>query len=233
MTLACDGRFYPAHKLVLSTCSEYFHKMFERTPCKHPVIVIKDVESKDIEALLSYMYAGIVNVSQNDLAQLIKAAELLEIKGLAVPDEPPVSSKRGSHTRSSSVSPHRKRRKQEGSTSPGGQDATAQPLSSSSPPPKMSSSQSQEQSAFNRQSDRGGQRFREEKKGKSRSCTDDMEEQHTDQEEGQAKNSEESSENQADVGFCKFLWEKMLSKRPCQLIGQNLTKCQQMDVDEI
>lgn len=179
--------------------------MFERTPCKHPVIVIKDVESKDIEALLSYMYAGIVNVSQNDLAQLIKAAELLEIKGLAVPDEPPLTSKRGSHTRSSSVSPHRKRRKQEGSTSPGRHDTTSLPLSSSSsPPPKMCSSQSQEHSASSKQSDRGGgQKFSEEKKGKSRSCADDTEEQQTEQ-EGQVKNSEESSENQGDVSVVHF-----------------------------
>ncbi|KAK4326092.1 hypothetical protein Pmani_003347 [Petrolisthes manimaculis] len=193
VTLACDGRFYPAHKLVLSTCSDYFHKMFERTPCKHPVIVIKDVESKDIEALLSYMYAGIVNVSQNDLAQLIKAAELLEIKGLAVPDEPPLMTKRGSHTRSSSASPHRKRRKQEDRSSPGRHDTTP---SSSSPRPKIAFGQS----ASGRQQDRKGQKHEEEKKGKTKSCEDDTDEQQslTDQGERQIRNSMESSENQAD-----------------------------------
>lgn len=103
VTIACDGKFYPAHKLVLSTCSDYFHKIFERTPCKHPVIVIKDVECKNMEALLNYMYAGVVNVSQNDLAQLIRAAELLEIKGLAVPDEPPSGTKRSVQTYDTSV----------------------------------------------------------------------------------------------------------------------------------
>ncbi|XP_076050781.1 zinc finger protein 131-like isoform X2 [Oratosquilla oratoria] len=86
-TLACDGRFYPVHKLVLSTCSEYFEQMFERTQCKHPVIVLKDVKAHDLDALLNYMYIGEVNVLQNDLAGLIKAAECLRIKGLAVPDE--------------------------------------------------------------------------------------------------------------------------------------------------
>merc|ERR1711915_1034362 len=88
-TLACEGQFYPVHKLVLSTCSEYFENIFERTPCKHPFIVLKDVKCDELEALLSYMYAGVVNVAQNDLARLIKTAELLQIKGLAVPDEPP------------------------------------------------------------------------------------------------------------------------------------------------
>lgn len=56
-----------------------------------------------MEALLNYMYAGVVSVSQSDLAQLIRAAELLEIKGLAVPDEPPSGTKRSVQTRDTSV----------------------------------------------------------------------------------------------------------------------------------
>lgn len=88
-TIACDGHFYPVHKLVLSTCSEYFAGMFERTPCKHPIIVLKDVGHKDVDFLLSYMYGGEVSVAQADLPNLIRAAETLRIKGLAAPDEPP------------------------------------------------------------------------------------------------------------------------------------------------
>jgi len=88
-TLACDGRFYPVHKLVLSTCSDYFEEMFEKTKDKQPVIVLKDIRHEDLEALLNYMYLGEVNVLQNDLSGLIKAAECLRIKGLAVPDEDP------------------------------------------------------------------------------------------------------------------------------------------------
>ncbi|XP_069173679.1 protein tramtrack, beta isoform isoform X6 [Procambarus clarkii] len=108
VTLACDGKFYPVHKLVLSTCSEYFENMFEHTPCKHPVVVLRDVQCDELEALLSYMYAGVVSVAQTDLARLIKVAELLQIKGLAVPDEPPNSSKTAHHQRNSDdrASPH-------------------------------------------------------------------------------------------------------------------------------
>lgn len=89
VTLACDGKFYSAHKLVLSTCSEYFEGMFDRTQCKHPVIVLKDIASDELEALLSYMYDGEVNVLQENLSSLIKAAECLKIKGLAVADHDP------------------------------------------------------------------------------------------------------------------------------------------------
>lgn len=36
-TLACDGKLFPAHKFVLSMCSEYFKEMFTTNPCKHPI----------------------------------------------------------------------------------------------------------------------------------------------------------------------------------------------------
>ncbi|KAK8375506.1 hypothetical protein O3P69_008383 [Scylla paramamosain] len=62
------------------------------------------------------MYAGVVNVSQSDLPQLIKAAEMLEIKGLAVADDPPSDSKRPAQTRDTPVdhsSPNPKRPRQD------------------------------------------------------------------------------------------------------------------------
>lgn len=119
VTLACDGKFYSLHKFVLSTCSEYFEQMFDKTQCKHPVIVLKDINSEDLEALLSYMYVGEVNVVQEKLTSLIKAAECLRIKGLAVPDEDPVDNnkppretpKRHSSTSRPHESPKTKRMK--------------------------------------------------------------------------------------------------------------------------
>ncbi|KAK3872314.1 hypothetical protein Pcinc_022617 [Petrolisthes cinctipes] len=50
---------------------------------------MKDVTSRDLEALLDFMYNGEVNVPQSSLGSLIKTAEGLQIKGLAVPDDPP------------------------------------------------------------------------------------------------------------------------------------------------
>ena len=35
VTLACDGKFFPAHKLVLSTCSDYFNEMLQWTQCRY------------------------------------------------------------------------------------------------------------------------------------------------------------------------------------------------------
>ncbi|XP_064118574.1 myoneurin-like isoform X3 [Macrobrachium nipponense] len=69
-----------------------------------------------MEALLNYMYAGEANVAQNDLARLIKAAECLRIKGLAVPDEAPVVNEgKRCHSDVSDGAPHTKRRREENS----------------------------------------------------------------------------------------------------------------------
>ncbi|ROT63762.1 Broad complex [Penaeus vannamei] len=88
VTLACGGKQYPAHKFVLSTCSDYFKEMFTKNPCKHPIVFMKDVSARDLEALLDFMYRGEVNVPHHNLASLIKTAEGLQVKGLAVPDDP-------------------------------------------------------------------------------------------------------------------------------------------------
>jgi len=73
--------------LVLSVCSDYFDALFQQLPDKFPCVVLKDVKAEDLEALLSYMYIGEVSVNQADLGRLVKAAEVLCIKGLA-PHEP-------------------------------------------------------------------------------------------------------------------------------------------------
>ena len=106
-TILCGGKFYPVHRIVLSTCSEYFETMFAQ--ClklnKHPFIVVKDVDPKQMEALLTYMYKGEVNIPQEDLSELIKAAEAFQIRGLAVPDEEeetPKSKRKRSPSRSPS-----------------------------------------------------------------------------------------------------------------------------------
>ncbi|XP_064091898.1 myoneurin-like isoform X4 [Macrobrachium nipponense] len=125
VTLACDGKFYPTHKFVLSTCSQYFQQIFDRTPCKNPVVVLKDIQCRDLEFLLDYMYIGEVNVRQNELTSLIKAAECLRVKGLAVPDEEPKTSASSSsvsnserHRPEQSSPPAKRRRAEERRTTP-------------------------------------------------------------------------------------------------------------------
>ncbi|XP_042221853.1 RE1-silencing transcription factor B-like isoform X2 [Homarus americanus] len=69
-----------------------------------------------MEALLSYMYAGVASVAQHDLASLLKAAEALCIKGLAAPDGCETQSSSSSSSGGNNTSsPKSKRRKREDS----------------------------------------------------------------------------------------------------------------------
>lgn len=86
VTLACGGKLFPAHKFILSTCSDYFREMFKRNPDKHPIVYMRDVPAGDLEALLDFMYLGAVDVARENLASLMKTAEGLQVKGLAIAD---------------------------------------------------------------------------------------------------------------------------------------------------
>ncbi|XP_042881291.1 longitudinals lacking protein, isoforms H/M/V-like isoform X3 [Penaeus japonicus] len=111
VTLACGTKFFAVHRLVLMACSDFFNEVFEHTQCQKPVIVLKDIKGHELEALLDYMYLGEVDVQQADLPGLIKAAECLRIKGLAVPDEDPTQT--GKHEAQTSGERPAKRRRQE------------------------------------------------------------------------------------------------------------------------
>uniref|UniRef100_A0A023F0E7 Broad-complex core protein n=1 Tax=Triatoma infestans TaxID=30076 RepID=A0A023F0E7_TRIIF len=82
VTLCCEGHKFRAHKVILSACSPYFRNVFKENPCEHPVVILKDVFPEDVEALLSFVYQGIVYVSEKKLSSFLQTAELLQIKGL-------------------------------------------------------------------------------------------------------------------------------------------------------
>ena len=106
VTLSCEGRLLKAHKVILSACSSYFRNVFkvslsvhssknhslfvftrlvsdlQENPCKHPVVILKDVSYEDVEALLSFVYQGVVYISEKKLTSFLQTAELLQIRGL-------------------------------------------------------------------------------------------------------------------------------------------------------
>ncbi|XP_050680912.1 longitudinals lacking protein, isoforms H/M/V-like [Leptidea sinapis] len=90
-TLAAEGQTLRAHKVVLSACSPYFENVLSQQYDKHPIIILKDVKYAELRAMMDYMYRGEVNISQDQLAALLKAAESLQIKGLSdnKPSRPP------------------------------------------------------------------------------------------------------------------------------------------------
>ncbi|RZB39194.1 BTB domain containing protein [Asbolus verrucosus] len=82
-TLAAEGKCLNAHKVVLSACSPFFESLLSRHYDKHPILILKDVKFQELKAMMDYMYRGEVNISQDQLGALLKAAESLQIKGLS------------------------------------------------------------------------------------------------------------------------------------------------------
>ncbi|KAI9555820.1 D binding [Daphnia sinensis] len=82
VTLACEGQSLQAHKVVLSACSPFFRDLLKTTPCKHPVIVLKDILFYDLLALVEFVYHGEVRVKHQRLPSFLRTAEVLKVRGL-------------------------------------------------------------------------------------------------------------------------------------------------------
>jgi len=89
VTLACSdsgARTLPAHKVILSACSNFFKTTFRQqmNANKHPnpYIYLRGVTYNDLASILDFIYNGEVNVAQEDLNSFLAVAEELQIKGL-------------------------------------------------------------------------------------------------------------------------------------------------------
>lgn len=83
VTLFCEGQEIRAHKVVLSACSLVFKNLLKNNACQHPIIILQDTSLSVLEAILQFIYKGEVNIEQDQLHDLLRAATSLQIKGLA------------------------------------------------------------------------------------------------------------------------------------------------------
>lgn len=83
VTLFCGGQEIRAHKVVLSACSMIFKSLLKNNTCQHPIIILHDISLNILEAILQFIYKGEVNIEQDQLNNLLRAATLLQIRGLA------------------------------------------------------------------------------------------------------------------------------------------------------
>ena len=83
VTLACeDGKQVEAHKVILATSSPFFKNILKRNKHAHPLLYMSGMKSKDLLAVLDFLYFGETNVYQEDLDSFLVIAEELELKGL-------------------------------------------------------------------------------------------------------------------------------------------------------
>ena len=82
VTLVCADQQVEAHKVILAASSPFFKRVLRNIQHSHPLIYMKGVKFSDLEALLSFVYHGEVNVAEADLKNFLALAEELEVKGL-------------------------------------------------------------------------------------------------------------------------------------------------------
>ncbi|CAH1402752.1 unnamed protein product [Nezara viridula] len=86
--VTCDGRYLAAHRFVLSACSSYLNRVLQvgsvnSGPNSNLVIVLPpDISYRTLAILLQYMYSGEATVSNEQLNGVLRAGEILRIKGL-------------------------------------------------------------------------------------------------------------------------------------------------------
>lgn len=84
VTLICDNGEISAHKLILFSGSTFFQTILTKYKHDHPLIVIKGVKINHLQQIVDFMYDGEISVAQEDLQELLEAAEDLKVKGLSL-----------------------------------------------------------------------------------------------------------------------------------------------------
>ena len=83
VTLVCDDHHeIKAHKLILSTSSTFFDKIFRKNKHPHPLIYMKSVKRRDMVSILDFIYNGEVSIPQEYLEEFLQVSTELNIKGL-------------------------------------------------------------------------------------------------------------------------------------------------------
>ena len=82
-----DNEQIAAHKLVLSTCSEYFKSIFMKNKHSHPLICLEGVSSNDVKNMMDYMYNGELQIFQDDLDRFLNVAQRFKLEGLITNDD--------------------------------------------------------------------------------------------------------------------------------------------------
>lgn len=90
VTLACEGKTIRCHRFILAMFSPCLAQMLEEHPSSDPVIYLGNgIKFSVLKTLVSYMYSGEVEVGQSGLAELLKAAEDLKVRGLSTSSSKP------------------------------------------------------------------------------------------------------------------------------------------------
>ncbi|CDQ80391.1 unnamed protein product [Oncorhynchus mykiss] len=89
-SLLCDivlhvsNKEIKAHKVVLASCSPYFHAMFtnEMSESRQTHVTLHDIDPQALEQLVQYAYTAEIVVGEGNVQTLLPAASLLQLNGV-------------------------------------------------------------------------------------------------------------------------------------------------------
>ncbi|CAL8108137.1 unnamed protein product [Orchesella dallaii] len=86
VTLACEGHYIEAHRLVLSLCSSFFKDLFNQnekiSDKAHGIVILSHVSAVNLRYILQFMYQGSVQVPQEHVDGFLQTGSMLKVEGL-------------------------------------------------------------------------------------------------------------------------------------------------------
>ena len=84
-----DFKQFTAHKVILSSCSEYFKNILKNNgKHSHPILCLQGLSFQDIQNILDYIYNGELNIYQEDIDRFLFVAQRLKLEGLIGQENP-------------------------------------------------------------------------------------------------------------------------------------------------
>ena len=77
-----DQKQMSAHKIVLSTSSEYFKNVLKSNKHPHPMLCLNGVSSSELSSILDYIYNGEIQIYQEQLDNFLLIAQRFQLEGL-------------------------------------------------------------------------------------------------------------------------------------------------------
>ena len=76
VTLVCEEKAkIEVHKVILSSCSEFFAKILKQNPHPHPLVYLQGVRFKDLELLKQFMYLGSAKVHFDEIQSFMDLSQ--------------------------------------------------------------------------------------------------------------------------------------------------------------
>jgi len=83
VTIACDDKEIQVHKVIISAGSLFFERILRKNSHPHPWLYLSGVKSRELEAILEFMYSGETKIAEDNMVGFLEKAKELEIQGLS------------------------------------------------------------------------------------------------------------------------------------------------------